>query len=88
LILQVAVNPEQTVEVDLSIVDKQMRASLTIPDRIWCQQAREELPVLQRALQELGFTLKDAQIKVGEPDPFEQLTTSDTTSLMTVDLEA
>jgi hypothetical protein len=88
LILQVDVNPELTVEVDLSVVDQQMRASITMPNPGWCQQAREELPVLEQALQELGFTLKDTQIKVGEPNPFERLTTSETTSLMTVDIEA
>jgi hypothetical protein len=88
LILQVDLNPDQTVEVDLSVVDKQIRTSVTAPDAIWCQQAQEELPVLEQALQRLGFALKDTQINVGKAHPFEHLKISSNPPLMTVDIEA
>jgi hypothetical protein len=60
---------------------------VTAPDKSWCQQAQEELPVLKQALQDLGFTLKNAQIDVGKPSPFERLGTSNGLPLMTVDIE-
>lgn len=87
LILQIDINPRQTVEVDLSVVDKQIRTSMTAPDVLWCEQAQAELPGLEDALQRLGYNLKDTKISVGEPQPFERLTTSGGPPLMTVDIE-
>jgi hypothetical protein len=88
LILQVDLEPCQTVEVDLSVVDQQIRTSVTAPDALWCQQAQQDLPALELALKDLGFTLKDVQIDVGEPHSFERLKTSGGTLPMTVDIEA
>lgn len=88
LILQVDLQPGQTVEVDLSVVDKQIRTLVTAPDRLWRQQAQEELPALMQALEDLGFTLKDTQISLGDPQSFDRLGTSDHSPLMTVDIEA
>lgn len=88
LILQVDLSPEQTVEVDLSVMDKQIRTSVTSPNTLWCQQAQEELPTLEQALENLGFTLKDTQISLGDPPSFDRLGISGDSPLMTVDIEA
>jgi hypothetical protein len=87
LILQVDLSPTQTVEVDLSVVGKQIRTTLTAPDASWCQQAQEELPTLEGALQGLGYILQATQIGLGEPQSFEHLAGSGETPLMTVDIE-
>jgi hypothetical protein len=88
LILQVDLSPEKTVEVDLSLVERQIRASVTAPDPLWSSQAEAELPMLEDAFQRLGFRLKDTKIEVGKPRPFEGLTTSGGDPLLTVDIEA
>jgi hypothetical protein len=88
LIFQVDLNPNETVEVDLSVVDKQIKTMVTAPDVSWCQQAQEELPELEQALKSLGFTLKDARVDVGKPQRFGQLKASGRSPLMTVDIEA
>jgi hypothetical protein len=71
LIIQVDLEPGKTVEADISLVGKQIRTSVTAPDPAWCDQAQSEAPSLVEALQTLGFTLKDMQIGVGDPQPFE-----------------
>jgi hypothetical protein len=88
LILQVDLSPDQTVEVDLSLVGKQIRTSLMAPDPLWCDKAQGELPSLVEALHSLGYDLKDVQIGVGDPRPFGGIAAvlqSDT--LMTVNIE-
>lgn len=67
LIIQVDLKPGETVEVDLSLVGKQIRTSVMAPDPVWCNQAQNELPSLEDALQSLGFILKDMQIGIGDP---------------------
>jgi hypothetical protein len=83
----VDLSADQTVEVDLSVVNRQIRTLITAPEISWCLQAQEELPVLEQALESLGFYLKDASIDVGKPHPFERLKTSEGPPLMTVDIE-
>ena len=87
LILQVDLSPDKTVEVDLSILGKQVETLVTAPDPLWCEQAQSELPALEEALQGLGFTLKDTQINVGKPQKFERLATSGEMPMMAVDIE-
>ena len=70
LIIQVDINPGETVEVDLSLVGKQIRSSVMAPDPLWCNEAQKESPSLVDALQVLGFSLKDMQIGVGDAQPF------------------
>ncbi|MCX6066480.1 MAG: flagellar hook-length control protein FliK, partial [Chloroflexi bacterium] len=74
LILQVDLKPGETVEVDLSLVGKQIRTSLIAPNPEWCKQAQNELPSLEQALQALGFILKEPQIGVGNPRPIGGIT--------------
>jgi hypothetical protein len=88
LIIQVDISPGETIEVDLSLVDKQIKTSMTAPDPAWVKNAQAELPALEEALQHLGFTLKDAQIGVGYPRPFGSITmTNGGAPRMTVDIE-
>lgn len=88
LILQVDLEPGQTVEVDLSLVGKQVRTSVIAPDPAWCNQAQDELPSFVDALIELGYTLKDFQIGVGHPQSFSRIqTASGSPHLMTVNIE-
>ncbi len=88
LIIQVDLSPEQTVEVDLSLVGKQIRTSVMAPDPLWCDNAQGELPSLVEALQSLGYDLKDVQIGVGDPQPFGGIApTLQSDTLMTVNIE-
>jgi hypothetical protein len=89
LVLQVDIREGQTVEVDLSVADKQIRTQVTAPDPGWCQQAESELFSLEQALQELGYRLKEARIEIGEPQPFEGFKLAPGRApLMTVNIEA
>ena len=88
LILQVDLEPGETVEVDLSLVGKQIRTSVMAPDPAWCDQAQSELPSLAEALNELGYSLKDFQVGVGDPQPFNRIQiASGNATLMTVNIE-
>ncbi|MCX6079934.1 MAG: hypothetical protein NTW32_10410 [Chloroflexi bacterium] len=88
LIIQVDVKPGETIEVDISLVDKQIRTSVTAPDPLWVKNAQVELPSLENALQALGFDLKDAQIGIGYPRAFGGITmTTGGAPRMTVDIE-
>lgn len=88
LIIQADVEPGKTVEVDISLVGKQIRTSVTAPDPAWCDQAQSEAPSLAEALQTLGFTLKDMQIGVGDPQPVGGIkVAAGSATLMTVNIE-
>ncbi len=88
LILQVDLEADETVEVDLSLVEKQIRTSVTASNPAWREQAEIEMPSLVEALNELGYTLKDFQIKAGDPQPFNRIqNSSGNTTLMAVNIE-
>jgi len=88
LILQVDLKPGETVEVDLSLVGKQIRTSVMGPDPAWCDLAKNELPSLQEALIGLGYSLRDFQVGVGAPQPFSRVhVVSGNPHLMTVNIE-
>jgi hypothetical protein len=88
LILQVDLEPGKTVEVDLSLVGKQIRTSVMAPNPAWRNQAQDELPSLVGALKDLGYALKDFQVDVGEPQPLGRIKlASDNAHLMTVNIE-
>lgn len=88
LILQVDITPDETVEVDLSLVGKQIRTAMMAPDPQWCEDAQSELPSLSDSLQALGYTLKDVQIGVGTPQASNELgRMGDASSPMTVNIE-
>jgi len=88
LILQVDLESDETVEVDLSLVGKQIRPTVTAPDPLWCEQARVEAVSLTEALSRLGYNVKDVQIGVGDPEPFQRVQiNSGNAHLMTVNIE-
>jgi hypothetical protein len=87
LIIQVDISPGETVEVDLSLVGKQIRTSVMAADPAWCHEAQKESPSLVEALQVLGFTLKDIQIGVGDAQPFDGIKRVPGGTLTTVNIE-
>jgi hypothetical protein len=88
LIIQVDLDANQTVEVDLSLVGKQIRASVMAPDPAWCSQAQSELPSFVSAIQSLGYAMNDAQIGVGDPQAGTgNLPSAGNTTLTTVNIE-
>lgn len=89
LIIQVDLNPNETVEVDLSLVGKQIRTSMMAPDPQWCEDAQAELPTLAASMQSLGYQLKDVQIGVGTPQASNELARAggDASNPMTVNIE-
>lgn len=87
-ILQVDIDSNETVEVDLSIGGQQVRTSVTTTSPVLCQQAADELPSLDQALQNLGFMLQDAKVSVGEPQQFKSLNVMpNSVPVMAVDIE-
>lgn len=88
LILQVDINPEETVEVDISLVNKQLKTSMTAPDPNWVKTAQEELPNLEETLKLMGYTIHDMQVGVGFPRTFENISLPNGGTIpMTVDIE-
>ena len=88
LILQVDIEPNETVEVDLALAGKQVKTLVKFTDPAWCEQAQIELPSLTDALNELGYTLKDFQVDVETPQPFSRLQHgTGNINLMTVNIE-
>lgn len=70
LTIQVDVEPGLTVEVDLALVSRQVRALVTVPGQAWQREAQSELPNLQDALDALGYSLAGAAVEVGPASPF------------------
>ena len=88
LILQVDLEAGKTVEVDLSLVGKQIRTSVTAPDLAWREQAQSELPSLVDALGNLGYALKGFQVDVGVPQRLGRIQiASGSAHLMAVNIE-
>lgn len=86
-VLQVDIDMNETVEVDLSITGQHVRTSVTTSPVLF-QQAEDGLPSLDHALQNLGFTLQDAKVSVGEPQQFKSLNVlADSIPIMAVDIE-
>jgi hypothetical protein len=67
LVLQVDLDEGQTLEVDLSVVERQIGAWVTASDGDLRDAAEAELPGLEAGLQKLGFALKTARCAVGRP---------------------
>jgi hypothetical protein len=90
LLIQVDLEGGQMMQVDLSLVGKQINAAVTAPNPELCARAQEEVPTLHESLQKLGYSLADTQVGVGLPPPFEGIDTrrgGDGDVLMTVDME-
>lgn len=66
LVIQVDLEPGQTMQVDLALAGKQIQANVIAPDAVLGQTARSELPALEQALSELGYEVRTAQVNVGK----------------------
>lgn len=69
LVLQVALEDGQAVEVDLSVVERRIGAWVTTSDEGLRAQAEAELPELRAGLHRLGFALSSARCCVGRVAP-------------------
>jgi len=67
LIIQVDLAQGQTLEVDLSIVDRTISANLTATTDGLCGLAEDELPSFKEGLAAIGFNLQAARSEVGNP---------------------
>jgi hypothetical protein len=66
IVVQVDLGPGQTVEVDLSIVSKQIGLSVTTTSEFLRQAAENELPQLKDDLDGLGYQTKYSHIEKGQ----------------------
>jgi hypothetical protein len=69
LVLQVPLEGDETIEVDLSVLGKQVSAWVTATSDVLRLAAEAELPDLQSGLSALGFGCKSAHVLVGQPTP-------------------
>lgn len=67
LVLQVELENSQTLEVDLSVVGRQIGARVVASSDDLRTSAEAELPALASGLTEIGFNLKTARCDVGNP---------------------
>jgi len=88
IILQVDINSDETVEVDLTVMGRQLRILVTAPNPIWSEHAENELSSLEQAFQGLGFMLKETKICTNEAKSFaDSGLAPDREYLMAVDIE-
>jgi hypothetical protein len=89
LAIQVDLEGGHSMQVDLTLTGKQVKADVTAPTVELGQEAEKELPSLSEALDALGFALKDTAVSVGEPPPFENIDVHPGagSGLMSVDVE-
>lgn len=86
--LQVEIHPGETVEVQLVLSGRQIRTEVTAPDAAWCRQAQEESASLAQAFQALGYSLKEFQLEIGQPQMFEDFSQAGGDApLMAVDIQ-
>lgn len=66
LVLEIALTETQTLTVDLAIVNRQIGLQIIVPDPALQHVAETELPTLEIALAETGFTLRTARCTVAQ----------------------
>lgn len=89
LIVEVEVLPGETVQVDLSLVGRQIQANVKVTDPGLISPAKAELPGLEAGITGLGYHLTGAQVGVGwvETRPSPQKMAATALSLHSVDLQ-
>lgn len=89
LIVEVEVRPGETVQVDLSLVGRQIQAHVNVTDPGLITPARAELPELEAGISALGYHLAGTQVGVGrtETRPSPQKLAATTLSIHSVDLQ-
>lgn len=69
LVLQLDLDDDHALEIDLSVADRQIGAWITATDETLRAGAEAELPHLEAGLEQLGYHLKSASCRVGQPAP-------------------
>jgi hypothetical protein len=64
LVLTIDLDDGNSIEVDLSMVDKKIGAWLNVPDQNWQQIFEQELPSFEKKLEELGYQVQFAKCEV------------------------
>ncbi|NMB87364.1 MAG: flagellar hook-length control protein FliK [Chloroflexi bacterium] len=68
LVLQVDIQPGETLQVDLSIVAQHIKADVTASTRSLAELAQAGFPDLRAGLSALGYQVVNSHISVGQPD--------------------
>jgi hypothetical protein len=68
LVVQVDLNARETMQVDISLVGKQIQAHVNAPDGELSQLSEEELPALEQGLRNLGYLVSSARVANNKPD--------------------
>jgi hypothetical protein len=64
LVLTIDLDDGNSVEVDLSMVEKRIGAWLSVPDKSWQQIFEEEMPSFEKKLEDLGYQIQFAKCDV------------------------
>jgi hypothetical protein len=78
LLIELEISPGKTVQVNLSLTGKQVRADVMVPDETLLDAAREEFPGLEKGMQGLGYALAQNNLRVGKPEESAHASTATT----------
>lgn len=67
LVVQIDLDNDESIQVDLSIVKKQIRADITTPNPTVNDLAQSEFPSLEDGLSQAGFTVQSCKVEVNQP---------------------
>lgn len=89
VVVQVDLETGKPIQIDLSILNQQIRADITTTDPLLAQKSREQLPELIEHLVHLGYDVKSAMVEVGPVTPAGEshVITKKITHATTIDLE-
>ncbi len=65
MLVQVDLSPTETIQVDLSLAGKQIRADVLAPNESLRARSQEEMPALAERLNALGYVVRQARVQVG-----------------------
>lgn len=67
LLIQVDVDEGETIEVDLTVVDRQARTKVTSTNEELQHRSQEEMPALVKGLNQLGYQMVGVNFQIGHP---------------------
>ena len=73
MVIQVDIDADEMVEVDLSIVKRQISASITATSPMLSSLSEVEIPSFKEGLSKNGFNLQSSHCKIGDPKPATRL---------------
>lgn len=82
LVIGVDVGPDETIQVDLTLVGARARALVITPDAELRQRSQEEMPRLIEGLRSLGIQVVDSRFAVGVPPDDDMLSVLPLTELV------